>query len=136
MVERGDNEGLTDECESRSRCAANDNHQATLRFVLGDLAARREPRSRAEIDAIRRLLRYAPASALHGNPEAMRHWRYSFFPLDRHVALDAKFHAAKAMTPAERMAEIAELALLAKSMQTLVDALKAEAGSAGPETRS
>jgi hypothetical protein len=34
------------------------------------------------------------------------------------------------------MAEIAELALLAKSMQTLVDALKAEAGSAGPETRS
>ena len=116
MIERRSIDGLTDEREIRSRSAANDNHQATLRFVLGDLAARREPRSRAEIDAIRRLLRYAPASALHGNPEAMRHWRYSFFPLDRHVAYDAKFHAAQAMTPAERMAEIAELALLAKSM--------------------
>jgi hypothetical protein len=136
MTERGGTEGLTDDRYKRLRPAANDNHQTTLRFVLGDLAARREPRSRAEIATIRRLLRDAPASALRGNPEAMRHWRYSFFPLDRHVAYDAKFHAAKAMTPAERMAEIAELALLAKSMQTLVDALKTEAGSAGPETRS
>jgi hypothetical protein len=119
--------------QGRPRQPANDNHAAALRLVLDDLAARRVPRSPAEITTIRRLLRYAPASALHGNPEAMRHWRYSFFPLDRHVAYDAKFHAAKAMTPAERMAEVAELALLARSMQTLVDALKAETGAAAPE---
>ena len=136
MIERRSIEGLTEEREIRSRSAANDSHAAALRVVLGDLASRRVPRTPAEIAIIRRILTDAPASALRGNSEALRHWRYSFFPLDRHVAYDAKFHAAKAMTPAERIAEIAELALLAKSMQTLVDALKTEVGSAGPETRS
>lgn len=106
---------------------ANDNLTAVQRFIFDDLNARREPRSRSELDAIRQILKGLTFAAVQRRPEALRHWRYGFLSLDQHCRLDRAFYEIEKMTPAERAAELRKLIQGAEQMQELVQMLRKSA---------